>query len=350
MSTSLGELAELVGGQLIGSAATEISGAAIIRDVRAGEITFSDNVLLAEELAESEAAAVVVPAGFDPKGIPYISVENVRESFGRIVSHFRPRHEYKLVGIHPASHVNASAKIADGVSIHGGATVGDDVEIGAGSVIHSGVHIMAGCKLAENVTVFPTAVLYEDTVVGPRVIIHAGAVLGAYGYGYDTENGRHTLGSQLGYVEIGADVEIGAGTTIDRGSYGPTTVGEGTKIDNQVMIAHNCRIGRHNLFCSQVGIAGSVTTGDYVVMAGQVGVADHVHIGDQVMLAAQTGVHRDLPAGGTYMGSPMMPIRDQMRIVATVAKLPDMRKQLRNLEKTVDKHMSTAGVKKLDAA
>ena len=167
--------------------------------------------------------------------------------------------------------------MAEDVDVHPLATIGDDVTIGAGSTIHSGVHIMAGSQIGEDVTIFPNAVLYENTVVGPRCLIHAGAVLGAYGFGYEQVEGRHRLTAQLGNVVLGADVEVGAGTTIDRGTYGPTVIGEGTKIDNLVMVAHNCHIGRHNMLCSQVGIAGSTTTGDYVVMAGQVGVRDHVH-------------------------------------------------------------------------
>ena len=118
-------------------------------------------------------------------------------------------------------------------------------------------------------------------------------MLGAYGFGYSTADGRHQLNAQLGYVEVGDHVEIGAGTTIDRGTYGPTVIGSGTKIDNLVQIGHNCRIGRHNLICSQVGIAGSCSTGDYVVMAGQVGLADHLHIGDGALLGAKSGVMTD---------------------------------------------------------
>ena len=132
-------------------------------------------------------------------------------------------------------------------------------------------------------TIFPNAVLYENTDRRRRATIHASAVLGAYGFGYELVDGRHVLSAQLGNVVLGADVEIGAGTTIDRGTYGPTIIGDGTKIDDQVMVAHNCRIGRHNMLCSQVGVAGSTTTGDYVVMAGQVGVRDHVHIGDRAV-------------------------------------------------------------------
>jgi UDP-3-O-[3-hydroxymyristoyl] glucosamine N-acyltransferase len=168
-------------------------------------------------------------------------------------------------------------------------------------------------------------------------LIHAGAVLGAYGFGYKTVGGRHQLSAQLGWVELGADVDVGAGTTIDRGTYGPTRIGEGTKIDNQVMIAHNCRIGRHNLICSQAGVAGSCTTGDYVVLAGQVGVRDHVHIGDRAVVGAKGGVSGDVPAGEIYLGIPATPEREQKLKQAALSKLPEMRRQLKELERTVSR-------------
>src|SRR5262249_44063623 len=157
-----------------------------------------------------------------------------------------------------------SARLAEDVDVHPGATIGDDVQIGQGSTVHSGVRVMAGCQIGRGVTLFPNVVLYENTVIGDQVIIHAGAVLGAYGFGYRFEAGRHHLAAQLGREVIESHVEIGACTTIDRGTYGTTRIGQGSKLDNQVMIGHNCQIGRHNLLCSHVGIAGSTTTGDYV--------------------------------------------------------------------------------------
>jgi UDP-3-O-[3-hydroxymyristoyl] glucosamine N-acyltransferase len=173
-------------------------------------------------------------------------------------------------------------------------------------------------------------------VVGPRCVIHAGAVLGAYGFGYGCHEGRHRLSPQLGNVVLEADVEVGAGTTIDRGTYGPTIIGEGTKIDNLVMIAHNCRIGRHNMLCAQVGIAGSTSTGDYVVMAGQAGIRDHVHIGSQVMLGAKAGVMNDVPDGARFVGIPATPEREQMVKQAALSKLPEMRRELKRLGRMVD--------------
>ena len=192
---------------------------------------------------------------------------------------------------------------------------------------------MAGSQIGQDVTIFPNAVLYENTIVGPRCVIHANAVLGAYGFGYGFADGRHVLSAQLGNVVLEADVEIGAGSTIDRGTYGPTTIGEGTKIDDLVMVAHNCRIGRHNMLCSQVGIAGSTTTGDYVVMAGQVGVRDHVHIGNRAVLGAMAGVTNDVPEGARMIGIPATPERDQKIKQAAFSKLPEMRRQLKKLQR-----------------
>ncbi len=220
--------------------------------------------------------------------------------------------------------------------MHPGASIGDDVEIGAGSVIHSGTRVLGGCKLGQRVTIFPNAVLYEDTVVGDRSVIHANAVLGAHGFGYKLIEGRHQPTAQFGNVQVGADVEIGAGSTVDRGAYGPTVIGDGTKIDNLVMVAHNCHVGKHNILCSQVGIAGSTNTGDYVTLAGQVGIRDHVKIGDHAVVGAKAGVSNDVAPGAHVLGSPAMPERDQKIQFAAMARLPEMRKQLKALERKID--------------
>lgn len=336
MDVTLRELAELIGGRLTGDGELKIVGAATLRDAIPGEITLADKAKLAPMLAASAASAVVVPEEFQPTGVPSITVADVHGSFARIVRHFRPARPGSGPEISPHACVSSSARLGANVAIHAGATVADDVEIGDGCVIHSGVRVLAGCRLGRNVVLFPNVVLYEDTRIGDRSLIHAGSVIGAYGFGYETVQGRHKLSAQLGYVEIGADVEIGACSTVDRGTYGPTTIGDGTKIDNQVMIAHNCRIGRHNLLCSHVGIAGSCTTGDHVVLAGQVGVRDHVKIGDRVVVGAQSGIMCDLPSDAHYLGSPAIPERDEIRIVAARAKLVEIRKQIKSLERVVE--------------
>ncbi|MBS0211487.1 MAG: UDP-3-O-(3-hydroxymyristoyl)glucosamine N-acyltransferase [Planctomycetes bacterium] len=335
MPTTLATLAELVQGTLVGDGDTPISGANPQRVATPGEITLIDSSEKAQRFGAGQAAAAVCPRGFTLAGVPVVQVDDVHAAFTKIVSYFRPARAAAKSGIDPRAIVSSTARLAANVTVHAGATIGDDCEIGSGCVIHSGVQIMAGCRLAENVTLFPNVVLYENTRIGARCIVHGGAVLGAYGFGYKLVDGQHVLSAQLGYVELHDDVEVGASTTIDRGTYGPTLIGAGTKIDNQVMIAHNCRLGRGNLICSQVGIAGSTSTGDYVVMAGQVGVRDHVHIGDQAVLGAKAGVSNDVGPGIRMLGTPATVERDQKLMMATYAKLPELRHQIKHLEAAV---------------
>lgn len=337
MASSLAELAELVGGSVNGDGQLPITGAATLSAARAGDITLLDSAEKLVRLASSGASAVVAPHSLEQIVLPAIRVDDVRAAFAKIVCKFRPQRPAQRIGVSPQAFVSPSAKIGPDVDIHPGASIGDDVTIGTGATIHSGARLMAGCQIGEHVTIFPNAVLYENTVVGDRSLIHAGVVLGAYGFGYSLVEGRHQLSAQLGYVEIGADVEIGANATIDRGTYGPTVIGAGTKIDNLVMIAHNCRLGRHNMICSQVGIAGSTTTGDYVVMAGKAGVRDHVHIGERAVLGAQAGVSNDVAANTMVFGSPARPEREQKLIFAAVHKLPELRRQVKAIQAAVNR-------------
>lgn len=336
MIITLREITALIGGRLTGNPDQPITGAAIIRDARPGEITLADKPKLAEKLAACAASAAVVSPGVNPASLAYITVDDVPRAFAKIVAFFRPPRIQRTIGVSPQAIVSPTARVGAGVNVHAGATIGDDVEIAKGCTIHSGVHILAGCKLGADCVLFPGVTLYENTVLGPRCILHACVIIGAYGFGYETSNGRHVRSAQLGHVEIGADVEIGAGTTIDRGTYGPTVIGEGTKIDNLVMIAHNCRIGRHNILCSQVGIAGSCTTGDYVVFAGQAGIKEHTQIGDRAIIGAQAGVMSDVPPDSHFLGLPATPERDQLHLWAIQARLPEMRKQLLALQRQVD--------------
>jgi UDP-3-O-[3-hydroxymyristoyl] glucosamine N-acyltransferase len=339
MVVKLSELAALVGGDLQGNGDLEIVGAAPLHNATPTDITFLDKMERIGLLKESNPGAVVIPKNLPLEGYSAIRVDQVLEAFETIVKHFCPPRQTTRTGISEAAIVSESANIAEGVDIGPCAVIGDDVHIGPGCRIHGGVHIMAGSRLEESVVIFPNAVLYENTLVGPRCIIHAGALIGAYGFGYDSDSGVHILASQLGNVVLGADVEVGSGSTIDRGAYGPTIIGEGTKIDNLVMIAHNCRIGKHNLICAQVGIAGSTTTGDYVVLAGQVGVRDHVHIGSRAVLGAMSGVMSNVPEDARMVGIPATPEKEQMRKQAALSRLPEMRRQLRLIQVAVDRFL-----------
>jgi UDP-3-O-[3-hydroxymyristoyl] glucosamine N-acyltransferase len=336
MEMTLQQIAHLVGGQIEGAADLLITGANTIRDARPGELTFVQSGSAAAGLAGCQASAVLTAPGLNTGTLPRIVVPQAAAAFAEVVKCFRPVHQPTARTLSPAAFIAPTAKLGPNCLVHPGATIGDHVEVGADCEIHAGVRLLPGCKVGNQVTIFPNAVLYENTIVGNRAIIHANAVLGAYGFGYDSQTGKHLLSAQLGNVVIEDDVEIGACTTIDRGTFGSTTIGSGTKIDNQVMIAHNCRIGRHNMICSQVGVAGSCTTGDYVVMAGQVGLRDHIAIGDRAILGAKSGVMNNIPADGVYLGIPATPEREQMVKQAALAKLPELRKEFRALQRQLE--------------
>jgi UDP-3-O-[3-hydroxymyristoyl] glucosamine N-acyltransferase len=201
------------------------------------------------------------------------------------------------------------------VAIGEGVTIGNDV------VIHPNVSIGDGAAIGDNTTIHGNVSIYDGCRIGARCIIHSGAVIGSDGYGFATTRGRHHKIPQIGIVRIEDDVEIGAGTTIDRAALGETVIGEGTKIDNLVQVGHNVRIGRHCLLVSQVGVAGSTVLGDYVVVAGQSGFAGHLTIGDRVQVAAKSAVLEDVPAGMKVMGVPAMPFREFARREVTLRRL-----------------------------
>ena len=328
----------MVNGRLVGDGDIVIHGASPMNHAVPGQITLTDDSPDRHyNLGECRASAIVASKTAESTGgLPTIEVEDVHAAFTKILVHFNPPRKRNRVGVSPLALISPTAKLDENVDVYPYATVGDDVYIGPGSTIHAGVHIMSGSKIGRDVTIYPSAVLYEDTIIGANCIIHACAVLGANGFGYTMVEGRHVLSAQLGNVILEANVEIGAGSTVDRGTYGPTIIGEGTKIDNQVMVAHNCRIGRHNMLCSQVGIAGSTTTGDYVVMAGQVGVRDHVHIGEKAVLGAMAGIINDVADGSQMIGVPATPHREQKLKQAAFTKLPEMRRQLKKLQRAVD--------------
>jgi UDP-3-O-[3-hydroxymyristoyl] glucosamine N-acyltransferase len=337
MPFTLHEIAAHVGGQLHGDGNLLIHGANIIRDAAPGEITLAEGDKAQKQLATCQASAVIAGKLATPPALPYIQVDHLATAFAKVVELFRPRRRPRQPqpAISPATRISPSAQIAAGATIHASVTIEDDVVIEPGVTIHGGTVIMAGCQIGRDTTIYPNVVLYENTIVGHHCILHAGCVLGAHGFGYSVENGRHVPSPQLGYVELAPFVEVGAGTTIDRGTYGATYIGEGTKIDNLVMIAHNCRIGRHNLICSQVGIAGSSTTGDYVVLAGQVGLRDHIHIGDRAQIGAKGGVMNDVPPGATFVGIPATPEKEYFQSLFGFARLPEMRKEFKKLQQAV---------------
>jgi UDP-3-O-[3-hydroxymyristoyl] glucosamine N-acyltransferase len=332
MPITIAELATRVSGTLVGGEPSRpVTGAATLETATPGDVTLVDAPSKLHLLAKSRATAAIVPSGTGPLDRPTIEVADVHAAFTAAVLTFRPPRPAPRIGVSPQAAVDPTARLAADVDVHPFATIAAEVEIAAGATIHSGARIMPGCRIGAGTVIHPNAVLYENTIVGARCIVHAGAVLGAFGFGYKAGPEGYTLSAQLGWVELADDVEVGAATTIDRGTYGPTVIGAGTKIDNLVMIAHNCRLGRHAMICSQVGVAGSTTTGDWVVMAGQVGVRDHVHIGDKAVLGARSGVSNDVEPGKVVLGEPAIDLRERKLQLAAMSKLPEMRRELKQL-------------------
>lgn len=325
-----------------------------LHDARASDLTLVDSLLhldawiaspalvafapigIAEELfLKSQATSTSVEADELRKPCKIvIGVDNAHQSFQAAIVALRGERITKFcwTGIHPTAVIHPTAIVAASANIGPYVTVAAGCTIGERTCIHSGVQIAGHCTIGDDCEIFSNAVLYQGTILHARVMLHASSVLGAYGFGYRQHDNVHVRTAQLGWVEVESDVEIGAGTTIDRGTYGPTRIGRGTKLDNQIQIGHNVHIGEHNLLCAQVGIAGSASTGNYVVLGGQVGVRDHLRLGDRTMAAAQAGIAMDVPAGESVLGSPALPQREATQMWIHSRRLPEIRKQIKTLE------------------
>jgi UDP-3-O-[3-hydroxymyristoyl] glucosamine N-acyltransferase len=333
VNVTVRQLAEWVRGELLGDPELAITNARTLTEAGPGDITFVETEKNVSAWYASKASAAVIGTSVPINGRPVIRVADPLMAFADIVRHLRGHPEEPRGQVHPTAFVHVTAKLAPGVSVGAFAVIGEGTVIGENVSIHASTVIGRFCKIGRDTVIHPRAVLYDDCVLGDRVVVHSGVVLGADGFGYRTQNGRHVKIPQLGWVEIENDVEIGACATIDRGTFGPTRVGAGTKIDNLVMIGHNCRIGRHNILCGQVGIAGSCTTGDYTVLAGQAGIADHINIGSQVVVGAKSGVLCDIPDGMTVFGYPAGPGNEQMRMTVNLKRIPEIRKEVKEIKK-----------------
>jgi UDP-3-O-[3-hydroxymyristoyl] glucosamine N-acyltransferase len=336
------QLAELVHGRLVGDGSVSIRSARPVAEAGPGDITFIENDRFAKLLRASPASAAIVGPHFSlgrrevEESLAVIEVDDPMAAFLAVRTHLIGEHKPRWTGIHPQAWVAPTAQIGADVAIYPFAYVGDGAVVGDGTTLHPGAVIGEGCKIGRECIVHPNAVLYQDVTLGDRVEIHAGSVLGGDGFGYRQVDGRHVKVPHTGRLEIENDVEVGSNSTIDRATFETTRIGEGTKIDNLVMIGHNNQIGRHNLLCGQVGISGSCKTGDYVVMAGQAGIKDKTQIGHRVIVGAQAGVHRNIADGQNVLGSPAIPVREQRRIFQMIARLPEMHRQLRDLAAQIE--------------
>ncbi len=330
---TLGQLAEIVGGIVIGNNDMMIIGVGSVKDgAKPGSITFAESEELHTAAEMTDVAAVIVPKSITKSSKNLLQVDNPRLAYARIAHEFMPE-PLKTGEIHSTSVIHAQAQIASDVSIHPYVVIDKGAIIGEGTVIGPGVYIGQGVHVGMNCEIHANVVVEYGTQIGDRVIIHAGAVIGSDGYGFVTTNDGHYKLPQLGDVIIEDDVEIGANVTIDRGAIDSTRVGRGSKLDNLVHLGHNVTTGPECLIVAQSGIAGSTKLGKRVTLAGQSGAFGHLTIGDHVTLAARGLITNDVEDRMFLSGAPAQEHRKDYRIKASVRKLPELMKQIRNLEK-----------------
>jgi UDP-3-O-[3-hydroxymyristoyl] glucosamine N-acyltransferase len=332
------ELAQRLGCEFHGDPQLSIVDVQPLPEAGPQHLSFATDRKQLAKAEKSKAGALIVPKALvtshDTSRV-WLLCDDAQASFVKAMLIFRPQRARTVSGISPAAFVSPSAAIGRDTNVYPGAFIGAGAVIGDGCDIGPGAVVGPECRLGANVTLHPNAVLYHSVQLGNRVIIHANAVIGADGFGYRFVEGHYERIPHTGTVIIEDDVEIGACTTIDRAMVGATRVGAGTKLDNLIMIGHNCSLGKHNAFASQVGLAGSVSTGDYVRCAGHVGIADHLHMGKGSTLGAKAGVMDDIPENAHYIGAPAVSAKDAFRQMVLVAKLPETMETIKTLSKKV---------------
>jgi len=336
MVKKLREISELVGGKLLGDGDIEIHGVAGIKEAREGEITFVANPRYLSQISRTQASAIIIGKDVQFNGKPMVHVENPYWAWAKVVEAFSTKTQKRGKGVDPTAIIGENVKIGKESWVQAYAVIGDNVQIGDEVVISPFDYIGDDSKIGSQTFIYPNVTIREEVKIGERVIVHSGTVIGSDGFGFAQVSDRHHKVPQIGTVIIEDDVEIGANVTIDRGLR-ETVVGRGTKIDNLVQIAHNVVIGEDCVIIAQVGIAGSTSIGDRVTLAGQAGVVGHIKVGEDVQIAARAGISKDIPPGPyVYSGSPAMLHSKELRLQASMRKLPELIDQVRDMARKIE--------------
>ncbi len=331
----LRELAERLGCELRGDGGVEVGGVAGLEQAGPGDLTFLANPRYAPHLATTRAAAVILAPGHEAS-LPCLVSDNPYLAFARAVALLRPPGR-PAPGVHPSAVVDPTAVLSTDAHVGALAVVGRGVRLGARSVLHPHVVLYEGVEVGEDCVLHSGVQVRERCRLGNRVVVQNGAVIGGDGFGFARDGeGRHHKFPQVGIVVVEDDVEIGALTAVDRAALGETRIGRGTKLDNLVQVGHSVAIGEDSILAGQVGIAGSTRIGSRVTLAGQVGVAGHLTIGDGVIATAQTGIPGSVEKGLVVSGSPAIENRTWLKSSAVFARLPELQKRLRDLERKVE--------------
>ena len=332
---TLKEVAKLLGGTIIGDETITIYNIREIEKAEEGDLTFIANPKYKDKLEETRASAVLVSPDVRESSRNLVVVRDPYVALAKALSFFCPE-ERDSVAVSKGSYICEGAKIAEDVTVYPGVYIGKNARIEKGVVLYPGVVIGNHAAIDTNSILYPNVTVYRRCVIGKRVILHAGVVVGSDGFGFANPGRENLKVPQVGIVQIDDDVEVGANTTIDRGTLGKTWIKKGAKIDNLVQIAHNVVIGEKSIVVAQVGISGSSKLGKSVVIGGQAGLVGHIEVGDNVMIAAQSGVHEDVAPNQIVSGTPHMPHRKWLRSQACIPRLPEMWKTMKSLLKRID--------------
>jgi UDP-3-O-[3-hydroxymyristoyl] glucosamine N-acyltransferase len=329
------QLAQMIDGELVGDGGITITGASNLEEAQAGHISYvtGPDVLFKGE--QSRASALIVGPASRTPAKPLIVTEDPRLAFTKVLELFAPERRLP-VGVDPTAHLGHGVRLGKRVAVGAGAVIGDNTLIGDDTIIHPLAYVGHEVTIGAGCEIHPHVYLGDRVVLGNRVLIHADTAIGCDGFGYLQTEAGHRKIPQIGTVVIDDDVEIGAGTTVDRATVAVTRIGRGTKIDDCVHIAHNCVIGEDCLLCGQVGLSGSVVLGNRVVMAGKSGASDHVTIADGIILGGGAGVIGDLTEPGVYVGVPARRYQEHFRTLAHQKKIPDLLQRVRDLERRLE--------------
>jgi UDP-3-O-[3-hydroxymyristoyl] glucosamine N-acyltransferase len=339
---TLKQAAELTQSELIGDPAAKILNVADLESAGESDVSFLANPRYEQAMRRSKAGVVVLdPSVPREVGRNYLLTDNPSLAFQKLINYFYgEKQDYTgFLFIHPTAVIHTSCEIAEGVTIGPHSVIDKNVVIGKGTFVGAGCYIGPHTNIGADCLIHPHVTIREECVIGNRVVLQPGVVIGACGFGYNTDkNGIHTKLNQVGNVIIEDDVEIGANTTIDRARFKSTKIGKGTKIDNLVQIAHLVQLGEHNIIVSQTGIAGSTETGKHVVIAGQVGVAGHLKIAPGTMISARSGVTKSLTKpGGKWGGVPAQPIDEYNRNSVILRNIQNYIEEIRQLKQRLDR-------------
>lgn len=319
---------------MIGDPSLPIQGIRPFELAEEGDLTVAFRRPYLKRLESTRASAVIVPPGVEATGKPLLQVEHPKVAFARLLQLFHGR-PFEPRGIASGAIIGRDCRIAEKVSIFPLVWIGDEVVIDEEVTLHPGVYVGDRCRIGAGCTLYPNVTLYPETRLGRRVILHSGTVIGADGFGYVFDGREQVKIPQTGSVIIEDDVEIGANSCVDRGTFGSTVIEKGVKLDNHVHVGHNCRVGENTILVGQVGISGSVTLGKNCVLAGHCGVVDHVTIGDNVVVTMKSAVSKDVPSGSIVSGSPAMDHREDLKLRALTRRLPELFRQVQELTRRV---------------